>query len=473
MLEAARVSSVVAACLAPGEEAWLVGGAVRDGLARRPSRDLDYAVHGDAARLARRIADVLGGSYFTYSEEFSAHRIVLPNGVVDVAPLRGASLEDDLRARDFTVDAMALKVRAGDPGGRVGFGVPIDPLGGMADLAAGRLRDCSETALVADPARVIRLARLSAALDLEPVDGLMRRARGAAAGLTGVSGERVAGELTALLGLKTAGQAVRVLDRIGGLDVVLPEMTALKGCVQNPYHHCDVFEHTLEALDHLPQLVEQFGGERFLVPPSECGLPGAPAPAPLSWAVLLHDIGKPAVRRVDDEGRIMFWHHDEVGATMADAIVRRLGMSRRFSHYLGVLILNHLRLGFLVRESPLSRRALVRYRRAVEPFVYESVVLSLADRLATRGERTTARSMARHYRLARKVWLEIPKETLPLPLSGRDVMELLGEDEGPRIGAALAALREEVDAGEVRDGEQARAFVQAWAQASPEDRAGA
>jgi len=473
MLEAARVSSVVAACLAPGEEAWLVGGAVRDGLARRPSKDLDYAVRGDTARLARRLADVLGGSYFTYSEAFSAHRVVLANGVVDVSPLRGTSLEDDLRARDFTVDAMALPVRAGDPRGRVGIGVPIDPLGGMADLAAGRLRDCSETALAADPARVIRLARLSAALDLEPVEGLMRRACEAAAGLTEVSGERVAGEVTALLGLPSAGSAVRILDRAGGLDVVLPELAALKGCGQNAYHHLDVFAHTLEALDHLWRLVEQFGGRRFLAPPEECGLPGAPELAPLAWAVLLHDIGKPVVRRVDDEGRIMFWHHDEVGATMADAIVRRLGMSRRFSHYLGVLVLNHLRLGFLVRESPLSRRALVRYRRAVEPFVYESVILSLADRLATRGERTTARSMARHYRLARKVWLEIPKETLPLPLSGRDVMELLGEGEGPRIGDALAALQEEVDAGEVQTAEQARAFLWAWAHRVPEDRTGA
>jgi len=269
-------------------------------------------------------------------------------------------------------------------------------------------------------------------------------------------------ELTALLGLDAAADAVRLLDRAEGLAVVLPEVAALSGCAQNPYHHLDVFDHTIEALAHTPQLVDQLGGRQFLASPDDCGLCDAPPLAPLAWAVLLHDIGKPAVRRVDEEGRVIFWHHDEVGATMADVVVRRLGLSRRFSHYLGVLILNHLRLGFLVREAPLTRRVLARYRRAVEPFVFESVVLSLADRLATRGPRTSARSLARHYRLARRVWLGVPKETRPLPLDGRDVIGLLGLEEGPVVGRALAALRDEVDAGSVEDADEARQFLLGW-----------
>jgi putative nucleotidyltransferase with HDIG domain len=413
--------------------------------------------------LARRVADLLGGCFFTYSEAFSTYRVVLPGGVVDFSPLRGDSLRADLQCRDFTIDALALPVRGGDPGGRVGVGLPIDPLGGTADLTAGRLRACSTSALRDDPVRVLRLARLAVELHLEPQHGLLERARAAAPGLAGVSGERVAHELTALLGLPAAARAVRLLDEAGGLEQVLPEMAPLKGCIQNPYHHLDVFDHTLEALERLPALVEQLGGERFLVAPADCGLAGAAPLAPLAWATLLHDVGKPVVRKVDEEGHIIFWHHDEVGVVMADAIARRLGMSRRFSAYLGVLILSHLRLGFLVRESPLTRRALVRYRRAVEPYVFESVLLSLADRLATRGDRTPPASLAKHYRLARQIWLEIPKEARPLPLSGADVMALLGLPEGPSVGAALAALQEEVDAGEVHSVREARAFLRAWA----------
>ena len=110
---------------------------------------------------------------------------------------------------------------------------------------------------------------------------------------------------------------------------------------------------------------------------------------PLSWAVLLHDIGKPAARQVTDDGRVIFWHHDETGRRMVEELGARLRFSSRFSLYLQTLVRQHLRLGFLVREQPLSRRALARYRRDVDPWVVESVVVSLCDRLATRGEKTS------------------------------------------------------------------------------------
>ena len=158
---------------------------------------------------------------------------------------------------------------------------------------------------------------------------------------------------------------------------------------QNPYHHLDVFEHTLEALTYVRGVVEQLGGVGHLTPPNDAGLPGVPPLVPVSWAVLLHDIGKPAARRVDEEGRVLFWHHDEIGREMSATITARFRMSNRFAAYLGTLIRQHLRLGFLVREQPLTRRALARYRRDVDPWVFESVVVSLCDRLATRGDRTS------------------------------------------------------------------------------------
>ena len=124
-------------------------------------------------------------------------------------------------------------------------------------------------------------------------------------------------------------------------------------------------------------------------------------------------------------------------------------MSSRFAAYLGTLVRQHLRLGFLVREQPLTRRALARYRRDVSPWVFESVVVSLCDRLATRGEKTSLASMARHYRLARSVWSGVSKAPVPQLLSGDDVMALLGVEPGPAVGQALDALEEEVEAGEV------------------------
>ena len=248
----------------------------------------------------------------------------------------------------------------------------------------------------------------------------------------------------------------------GALAEILPELDGLRGVVQNPYHHLDVFEHTLEALTYVRGVVEQLGGVGHLTSAAEAGLPGAAPLVPVSWAVLLHDIGKPAVRVVDDAGHVIFWHHDEVGREMATHVATRLRMSNRFAAYLGTLIRQHLRLGFLVREQPLTRRALARYRRDVSPWVFESVVVSLCDRLATRGEKTSLTSMARHYRLAREVWTAVSKAPVPQVLSGHDVMELLGLEPGAAVGQALDALEEEVEAGEIVTAAEARAFLQDW-----------
>jgi poly(A) polymerase len=388
---------------------------------------------------------------------------------VDVAPLRtraaapaaeppdpatrSARLEADLRARDFTVDAMARPLDGEEL---------VDPLNGLDDLAARRLRLCSSSALDDDPLRVVRLARLARGFDMLPDTAATAAALRAAAGLAGVSGERLRDELSAVLATGGAAAAFRDLAVWGALATVLPELDGLRGVEQNPYHHLDVFEHTLEALTYVRGVVQQLGGVGHLTMPAEAGLPGVPPLVPVSWAVLLHDIGKPAARRVDDEGRVLFWHHDEIGREMAAAIALRLRLSNRFAAYLGTLIRQHLRLGFLVREQPLTRRALARYRRDASPWVFESVVVSLCDRLATRGEKTSLTSMARHYRVARSVWTAVGKAPVPQVLSGHEVMELLGLEPGVAVGQALDALDEEVEAGEITTAEEARAFLTDW-----------
>ena len=146
-------------------------------------------------------------------------------------------------------------------------------------------------------------------------------------------------------------------------------------------------------------------------------------------------------------------------------------MSRRFEKFLADLVQQHLRLGFLVREMPLTRRALVRFRHAVEPFVFEAIALSLADRMATRGPRTPPQSLARHFRIARDVFGDTPAPPRRL-LGGDEVMALLGLPEGAAVGRALEALQEEIDCGVVTTEAQARAFLQGWwerAQEEPSD----
>ena len=464
-----EVTAAARSALGSGEAGWLVGGCLRDELLGLPVRDVDIVVDGAAEPFSRSLADRLGAAVFASSDAFGTWRLVLGGLHVDIAPLRGeaaapaaeppdpatrgARLEADLRARDFTVDAMARPLDGDEL---------VDPLSGLDDLAACRLRLCSPSALNDDPLRVVRLARLARGFDLVPDAAATVAALRAATGLTAVSGERLRDELSAVLTTGEAAAAFRDLAVWGALAVVLPELDGLRGVEQNPYHHLDVFEHTLEALTYVRGVVEQLGGVGHLMSPSDAGLPGVAPLVPLSWAVLLHDIGKPAARKVDDEGRVLFWHHDEIGREMAAAIAARLRMSNRFAAYLGTLIRQHLRLGFLVREQPLTRRALARYRRDVSPWVFESVVVSLCDRLATRGEKTSLTSMARHYRVARSVWTAVGKAPVPQVLSGHEVMDLLGLEPGVAVGRVLDALDEEVEAGEIATAEEARAFLVDW-----------
>ena len=433
------VLDALRAALSSEDEAWIVGGAVRDALRGVPPHDVDVVVRGHAARVAHRLAKSLGATVYPLSERFATWRVLVPPGVrdqaqlagfegliIDVAPLRGSALLDDLTARDFTVDAIAREVRSGEV---------VDPLGGRDDLRAGHLRLCSAEALMADPARVLRLVRLQHEPGLTPVAGVEEAARAAAPRLSSVSGERVEQELTRLLSLPAAARAVADLDRLAALHVVLPQVAALKGVTQNPYHHLDVFAHTLEALSYVPGVVEQLGG---------------PAPA---------------AREVDEAGNVRFWYHDAIGARLVGDVARRLHFSKRFEHYLRLLVRQHLRLGFLVREQPLSRRALARFRRDVEPYVFEAIVVSLCDRVATRGEKTSLQSIARHFRLAREVWEGVPPPA-PRLLSGDDVMAVLGVAPGPAVGRVLRALQDEIEAGEVTTRAQAEQFVRQWWQFS-------
>ena len=454
MLDVHAIAAAADPVAARSEGAWLVGGAVRDAALHRLCDDVDLVVAGDAEVFARSLADALGGSAFSFSDRFPAWRVACEGGHVDVAPLRAASIEDDLRARDFTVNALARPLG-------VSSGVLVDPCGGLADLRARRLALCSPGALADDPVRVVRLARLRSELDLVLTPGLEEAARAAAPGLAAVSPERLEHELSILLGLPEAAAATRCLADTGALEAALPEVAACRGVTQNVYHHLDVFDHTIEALAFLPEIVAALGGERFLAPPALAGLPCAPPLAPLAWAVLLHDIGKPAARRVDGDGRVTFFSHDRVGEELSRDVCRRLRMSRRFEQFVADLVRQHLRLGFLVREMPLTRRALVRFRHDVEPFVFEAIALSLADRVATRGERTPPQSLARHFRIARDVFGDTPGAPRRL-LRGDEVMTLLGLSQGAEVGRALEVLQEEIDCGLVTTPEQARAFLLGW-----------
>jgi putative nucleotidyltransferase with HDIG domain len=440
-----------------GTEAWVVGGVVRDTLLSRETEDVDLVVGGEPEVAARALAREAGAAVFPLSEAFGAWRVVAREGSwhADVSPLAGGSIEADLGRRDFTINAMAR---------RLGDDALIDPWGGGADLAAGRLRMVSTHAFSDDPLRALRLARLACELGFESEPDTTAAARTHAARIAGVAQERVFAELRRIVTAPRALAGLAAMETVGLTPVVLPELTAMRGVQQSAYHHLDVHDHTLAVLQALIDLEADpepaFGG----LAPAVSGVLAEPLADELSrggalrFGALLHDAAKPATRAVTAEGRVTFYHHDRAGAELARSTLTRLKTSERLRSYVAAVTRHHLRLGFLVHERPLAPRTVYRYLDACDPVEVDVTALSVADRLATRGHKADE-AIAVHLELAREMMaaaLRWRADGRPRPLlRGDEVAQAAGIAAGPIVGKVLAELAEAQFAGEIADREDA------------------
>ncbi|HXW59636.1 MAG TPA: HD domain-containing protein [Solirubrobacteraceae bacterium] len=446
--------------------AWVVGGALRDRALGRSTADVDIVLDGDPAAGARAVARAAGGAAcFALSVEFGAWRVIARDRSwqVDIEPLRADTLEADLALRDFTANAIA------EP---IGGGEPVDPLGGLADLSARLLRMAGPGAFSDDPVRVLRLVRVSIELDLTPDPATLRAAAATAPALAGVSPERVFIELRRVVSAERAVRGLELMAETGATAVVLPELQALRGVQQSRFHHLDVYEHTIEVLaqaialsrDPAPLTADEADAIELRSLLSEPLADELTRSEALRWGALLHDAAKPLTREErPGDGRVTFLGHDVAGADLARRALGRLRSSERLRGHVAALVRHHLRLGFLVHEpQPLSRRTVFTYLYACSPVEVDVTLLSVADRLATRGERADE-SIQAHVALARGMLhdaLRWRAQGPPAPLLGGD--ELIGElgvAPGPVVGELLARLAEAQYAGEITTRDQALALA--------------
>ncbi len=446
--------------------AWLVGGGLRDALLGRPVTDVDVALAGDAREAAEALARAHRAVRFRLSARFGAWRV--QGGrlglTVDLTPLQGATIVEDLARRDLTVNALALPLDA--------EGEVLDPHGGLADLSARRLRLVSPRALVADPVRLVRLPRLARQLGFAVDPAAAVRARADAGALAAAPGERVMEEFARLLRLPEAWRGIWLLDEIGVLTALVPELEAARGLEQSPYHHRDVLGHVLEVVREADRLVADPAGvfrssgprvAAYFAQPLADGLTRGQV---LLITALLHDMAKPETFERRPDGRVTFIGHDRLGAEEAEAWCRRMRTSTRLRDTVVLCVRQHLPLGFLVHREPLSLRQIDRYLRATAPCEVDVIALSVADRLATRGPRTSESAIARHLALARQVVethhrLE-DRGPPPRLLSGDELARAVGRPPGPWLSDALEALREEQVVGAVVNREQAARFAERY-----------
>ncbi len=469
-----------------GVRVWPVGGVVRDALLGRPLHDWDFAVERDAMGLARAVADALGGAYYPLDAARDTGRVVLQRQDgqridLDFAVLRGPDLEADLGGRDFTLNAMAT-----GSDGRL-----VDLHGGLADLEARLVRAIGPSAFDDDPLRMLRAVRLTAELDLRlearTAAWIIRRA----SGLPQASAERVRDELARILAAPAVANHLHMLDELGLLAQVIPEVTPLKEQNQSPPHRFDVWWHTLLVVEAVAAVLAALAGAHpslaYVDAPARvwddlAQALGRFAPAVanhlqvrlaggrtrralLLLAALCHDLGKPLTCTEDERGHLHFYNHEREGARMTAERMRQLRFSRPEVERVRTVVRAHLRPGHLARvQGPVTRRAVYRFFRATGDAGVEVMLLSLADHLATWGPNLEADRWARRLEVAEVLlshYFERHEETVkPSALiTGGDLMSELGLEEGPLVGRLLEAVREAQAAGEVRSREEALALA--------------
>ncbi|HEU0000672.1 MAG TPA: HD domain-containing protein [Ktedonobacteraceae bacterium] len=487
-------------------QAYLVGGSLRNTLLGEACSDWDIVVMGEAHRLARALADMLGGHYARLHDKASRVIVKAETGdiTLDITSLHGLSLEDDLRARDFTINAMAapldetLSLRL------------IDPLHGEEDLRKRRLRAVNDGVFQVDPLRMLRAARLMARYSFSLDNDTQALIRRDAALLPMVAPERIHDELYAILAVEGATAHLRLLDELGLLTVLIPEFMPAKGMRQPNPHYWDVFEHSLETVGAL-ELVAwacapdvqagmsnvQIGGSDTIntdainrVPTGVWDgyarlAPNAASSAYLAqiqsvlreaeeqgvfsladltaprmkMAALLHDIGKPVTYSTAEDGSIRFYTHPQAGAPIALNITRRLSASTKDRRLAQLVAAHHMRPGQLGQDGEVTPRAIRRYFVDLGPAGIAVALFSLADHLATFGPQPLTSAWERHLSVVSLLLTRYIRQRdsilPPRLLSPEELMRRLKLEPGPLVGQLLEAIAEAQSEGTIHSKEEA------------------
>jgi len=440
--------------IARGYELLLVGGAVRDILLGRPVGDWDLAGRG-MIDLARRFAADHDLRAVILHEDFPTARLILhpgdPEGFVDFVELRAPTVEQDLSARDFTINAIAWDVRGADH--------LLDPTGGVDDLERRLVRAPARDAPARDPLRTLRAFRFAAELGFAIEAETGGWIRELAPGIRDVPGERIGQELLKLFAAPRAADAVQAAEDLGALESFFPMLAAMRGVKQGGYHHLDVLGHTLLALHEVERVINE---PALILPRSaeavEAWLGSPVNRAAVRMAALFHDAGKPECRSVE-EGRIRFVGHADSSARIFLRLAEAVALPTHLRRQVVRMIRLHMRPLELANagmaaeadgrrlSSVVTLRAIRRLMRDAEPAAVGLLILAAGDRSACRGPASLREQRGRIYEvfddmLVRYLdWLREHRER-PTLISGNELMRELGIAEGPIVGELLDAITE-------------------------------
>ncbi|HKZ43892.1 MAG TPA: alpha/beta fold hydrolase [Anaerolineales bacterium] len=485
----------IRALLAGEEDVYLVGGAVRDIFADKPIRDLDFVVKRSAIKLARKVADSLGAVFYPLDSERDTGRILVnrpgqKQQVVDFAAFRGSNLDEDLKGRDFTINAMAINPKDQSV---------YDPLGGVADLRNKLLRSCSNSSFLDDPLRVIRAVRMALTLDLHIIPETRKLLKASVLNISNVSPERLRDEIIRILQGPKSSAGLKALDLLGALNIIFPELTQLKNTPQSKPHVHDVWSHSLSVVDHLESILAALSEEyhpetasnyfhgmmvlrigryrkQIAEHLSTNKLQGRSWREILFFAGLYHDIGKPKMAVQAEDGRIRFWGHEGVSAEISSVRARLLKMSNEEVERVQTIVQHHMRLHFhvgrLLKEKKMpSSRAVYRFFRDTGEAGVDICLLTLADLWATYENTLPEDTWVACLDVVRvflEAWWEKTGEKVlpPRLIKGENIMRKLEIDSGPEVGMLIEAVREAQVIGTVHNSNEAIDYARKYLQRS-------
>jgi poly(A) polymerase len=439
-----------------GFEISLVGGPVRDAFLGRESPDLDFTTNA----LPDQILGVLKGwasNTWDVGREFGTIAAIVEGEQVEITTYRadsydkktrkptvefGKDLESDLIRRDFAVNAMAL---------RLPERVFVDPHGGLQDLIAQKLKTPSdpEISFSDDPLRMMRACRFAAQLsfdiDIDTFQAMMSMANR----IEIISQERIRDELIKLLLSDKPRLGLTALVDSGIADYVLPELPALKLEADEHHHHKDVYQHTLTVLEQSMDYEADYQLRGDLIS---------------RMAALLHDIGKPATKKLEPGGAVTFYHHDIVGSKLAQKRLRELRFDNETIKAVSLLIELHLRF-FGYSDQQWSDSAVRRYVRDAGDQLQRLHILTRSD-VTTRNKRKAERLAFAYDDLEQRIKEISEKEELNAmrpDLDGEQIMRILEIPAGPEVGKAYKYLLElRIENGPLGEEEAKKRLLEWW-----------
>lgn len=437
-------------------EGYLVGGSIRDLFTKNcVFCDRDISIKG-AENFARKIANKWDGTFIELDNENKIYRVVLPDKInfLDISELQGNTIEEDLKRRDFTINAIAYDLTNDK------F---VDVTGGLKDLKNKVLRHIDDKNFEDDPLRILRAFRFYAVTGFKMTIELENALKKYLPLALNPAKERINYEIMKLFGGDFASSALLKMDEFGLLEKIFPCVTEMKKVPPNTHHHLDLFHHVVETVRQIEILYNEISGfEKEHLDAIDFG--GFPRINHLKLAGFLHDIGKFSTWTIEEGGRHRFIKHDDFGSKMVVPLLRDLKFSKKQIEYISCMIKNHIYPSNVIVAPSLNDKVMMRYVRKMDDNVVDNIILAKADRLSARGVDITEEIVNANISGLDKLldFYLSKKDTLaPLPklIDGREIMEILNIKPSPKLGEIINAINEAQLNGDITTHEEAVNYI--------------